>query len=233
MGSFRLPLPSSQIMIFLQLWKDAKGVWLSSSPWENVKMSCLEGSWVQVVFPSVLLTWMSRASSLTSVRLKIFISKIETLHLPAWAQNGLIWIGCISVHITKLWGMGWVVFQIAINCFGTSHRLLTSLNLIFLFWQHAFCIFIQDMTKAKARSPLQVNTNTPEHYLPFLNAKSLLTPKVGSIEFKFLVLRILHSNYYCWSAVKLLCSPLHFYVSSLWREDFVFISLSVEILLSH
>lgn len=117
MGSFRLPVPSSQILIFLQLWKDAKGVWLSSSPWENVKMSCLEGSWVQVVFPSVLLTWMSRASSLTSVRLKIFISKIETLHLPAWAQNGLIWIGCISVHITKLWGMGWVVFQIAINCF--------------------------------------------------------------------------------------------------------------------
>ena len=60
--------------------------------------------------------------------------------------------------------------------FGTSHRLLTSPKLIFLFWQHAFCIFIQDMTKAKARSPLQANTNTPEHYLPFPNAKSLLTP---------------------------------------------------------
>lgn len=147
----------------------------------------------------------------------------------------MAWYGLgVSVYISlnsEAW-VGWY-FKLLLIAFGTSHRLLTFPNLIFLFWQHAFCIFIQDITKAKARSPLQANTNTPEHYLPFLNAKSLLTPKVGSIEFKFLVLRILHSNYYCWSAVKLLCSPLHFYVSSLWWEDFVFVSLSVEILLSH
>lgn len=116
-GSFRLPVPSSQILTFIQLWKDTKGVWLSSSLWENAKMSCLEGSWVQAVFPSVLLTWMSRASSSASVLFKISISKIDTLHLPSWPHSGLIWIGYSSVHTTELWGMGWVVFQIAIHCF--------------------------------------------------------------------------------------------------------------------
>lgn len=112
----------------------------------------------------------------------------------------MIWIGCISVHITKLWGMGWVVFQIAINCFCNQPQVVNLSNLIFLFWQHAFYIFIQDMTKVKARTPLQANTNTPEHYLPFPNPKSLLTPKVWSMKLKFLVLKILHSNYYCLSA---------------------------------
>lgn len=79
-------------------------------------------------------------------------------------------------------------FKLLFIAFVTRHGLLTSPNHSFLFWQQAFYISIQDMKKVPVRTPLQANTNIPEHRLPFPNTKSLLIPrpKVSSSNFQCL-----------------------------------------------
>ena len=166
---------------------------------------------MQVVFPSVLLTCVSRASGLICVVLKIFISNIEILPLPAWPHNGLPWIWCSRVHITGLWE--WIgcmsQFKLLLIAFATCHGLLPSPNHSFLFWQQAFYISIQDMKKVPARTPLQANTNIPEHHLPFPNTKSLLIPrpKVSSSNFQCLGFPIIMMIWLVCSQTELFSPP--------------------------
>lgn len=147
----------------------------------------------------------------------------------------MAWYGLgVSVYISlnsEAW-VGWY-FKLLLIAFVTSHRLLTSRTLISSSGSMPFISSFKTWQKWRQELlskliPIHLSTIC---LFPIQNPYWLQRSEV--IKLKFLVLKILHSNYYCLSAGKLNCSPLHFYVSSLWLEYFVFISLSVEILLSH